>query len=77
MMITMIAHDVVIVPQYVMFAKFGWLSSFKPLIVPQFFGIPFFIFLIMQFIRTIPKELDEAAKIDGCKYGIFSGSLCH
>ena len=53
-----------------MFAKFGWLSSFKPLIVPQFF--PFFIFLIMQFIRTIPKELDEAAKIDGCdKYGIF------
>ncbi|MGG3306504.1 carbohydrate ABC transporter permease [Paenibacillus lautus] len=73
MMITMmLPHDVVIVPQYVMFAKFGWLSSFKPLIVPQFFGIPFFIFLIMQFIRTIPKELDEAAKIDGCsKYGIF------
>lgn len=68
----MLPHDVVIVPQYVMFAKFGWLSSFKPLIIPHFFGTPFFIFLIMQFIRTIPKELDEAAKIDGCsKYGVF------
>lgn len=73
MMVTMmLPHDVIIVPQYVMFAKFGWLSTFKPLIVPHFFGAPFFIFLIMQFIRTIPKELDEAAKIDGCsKYGIF------
>lgn len=72
MAVMMLPHDVVIVPQYVMFAKFGWLSSFKPLIIPHFFGTPFFIFLIMQFIRTIPKELDEAAKIDGCsKYGIF------
>ena len=72
MTVMMLPHDVVIVPQYVMFAKFGWLSSFKPLIIPHFFGTPFFIFLIMQFIRTIPKELDEAAKIDGCsKYGIF------
>ncbi|MUG66294.1 ABC transporter permease subunit [Paenibacillus campinasensis] len=73
MMVTMmLPHDVIIVPQYVMFAKFGWLSTFKPLIVPHFFGAPFFIFLMMQFIRTIPRELDEAAKIDGCsKYGIF------
>lgn len=73
MMITMmLPHDVVIVPQYVMFANFGWISTFKPLIVPHFFGVPFFIFLIMQFIRTIPRELDEAARIDGCsKYGIF------
>ena len=67
MMITMmLPHDVVIVPQYVMFANFGWISTFKPLIVPHFFGVPFFIFLIMQFIRTIPRELDEAARIDGC-----------
>ncbi|MNI27950.1 L-arabinose transport system permease protein AraQ [compost metagenome] len=72
MMTMMLPHDVIIVPQYVMFAKLGWLSSFKPIIVPFFFGVPFFIFLIMQFIRTIPPELDEAAKIDGCsKYGIF------
>ncbi|NMO96540.1 carbohydrate ABC transporter permease [Paenibacillus lemnae] len=68
----MLPHDVILVPQYVMFAKFDWVGTFKPLIIPHFFGTPFFIFLIMQFIRTIPKELDEAAKIDGCsKYSIF------
>ncbi|MFC5448867.1 carbohydrate ABC transporter permease [Paenibacillus aestuarii] len=72
MMTMMLPHDVTIIPQYVMFAKMGWLSTFKPVIVPQFFAIPFFIFLIMQFIRTIPMELDEAAKMDGCsKYTIF------
>ncbi|AEI44162.1 YesQ [Paenibacillus mucilaginosus 3016] len=72
MMTMMLPHDVTVIPQYVMFAKLGWLSSFKPLIVPNFFATPFFIFLIMQFIRTIPPELDEAAKMDGCsKYGIF------
>ncbi len=68
----MLPHDVVVIPQYVMFAEFGWISSLKPIIVPHFFATPFFVFLIMQFIRTIPRELDEAAKIDGCsKYGIF------
>jgi multiple sugar transport system permease protein len=72
MLTMMLPHDVIIVPQYVMFAKLGWLSSFKPIIVPFFFGVPFFIFLMMQFIRTLPPELDEAAKIDGCsKYSIF------
>ncbi|MBA4493783.1 carbohydrate ABC transporter permease [Paenactinomyces guangxiensis] len=73
MMLTMmLPHDVVMIPQYILFAKLDWLNSFKPLVVPQYFGIPFFVFLIMQFIRTIPTELDEAAKIDGCsKFGIF------
>lgn len=72
MMTMMLPHDVTIISQYVMFAKLGWLSSFKPLIVPSFFAKPFFIFLIMQFIRTIPIDLDEAAKMDGCsKYTIF------
>ncbi|PTM57965.1 carbohydrate ABC transporter membrane protein 2 (CUT1 family) [Desmospora activa DSM 45169] len=73
MMLTMmLPHDVVIIPQYILFSKLGWLNSFKPIIVPQLFGMPFFIFLMMQFIRTIPAELDEAAKIDGCsKYSIF------
>ena len=72
MMTMMLPHDVTIIPQYVMFTKLGWLSSFKPVIVPHFFGTPFFIFMLMQFIRTIPSELDEAAKIDGCsKYSIF------
>lgn len=68
----MLPTDVTVIPQYVMFAKLEWLSSFKPVIVPSFFGTPFFIFLIMQFIRTLPPELDEAAKMDGCnKYTIF------
>ncbi|MBB6731194.1 carbohydrate ABC transporter permease [Cohnella zeiphila] len=72
MMTMMLPRDVTMIPQYILFSKLGWLASFKPLIVPQFLGTPFFIFLIMQFIRTIPSELDEAAKIDGCsKYGIF------
>ncbi|MGE6629210.1 carbohydrate ABC transporter permease [Bacillus sp. NPDC077027] len=68
----MLPHEVLMIPQYIMFAKIGWLNSFKPIIVPQFFGHAFFIFLIIQFIRTIPKELDEAATIDGCgRFGIF------
>lgn len=72
MLTLLLPQDVTIISQYVLFAKIGWLSTFKPLIVPQFFGIPFFIFLIIQFIRTIPPELDEAAKMDGCsKYAIF------
>ncbi|TVY08695.1 carbohydrate ABC transporter permease [Paenibacillus cremeus] len=72
MLTMMLPTDVTIIPQYVMFAKLEWLSSFKPIIVPSFFGMPFFIFLMMQFIRTVPVELDEAAKMDGCnKYMIF------
>lgn len=67
MMITlMLPGEVLMVPQYIIFAKLDWLNSFKPLIVPSFFGNPFFIFLLVQFIRTIPRELDEAATIDGC-----------
>ncbi len=68
----MLPQQVLIIPQYIMFNKLGWLNSFKPLVVPSFFGLPFFIFLIMQFVRGIPAELDESAKIDGCgKYSIF------
>ncbi|WP_138751157.1 carbohydrate ABC transporter permease [Paenibacillus sinopodophylli] len=73
MMVTlMLPHDVVLVPQYILFAKIEWLNSIKPIVVPQYFGIPFFIFLLVQFIRTIPNELDEAATIDGCgKFRLF------
>lgn len=68
----MLPYEVVMVPQYVLFAQLGWLNSFKPLIVPSYFGHTFFIFLMVQFIRTIPKELDEAAIIDGCnKFRLF------
>ncbi|MBM7571022.1 carbohydrate ABC transporter permease [Aquibacillus albus] len=61
----MLPFEVVMIPQYIIFAKLGWLNSLKPLVVPGFFGHPFFIFLLVQFIRTIPRELDEAATIDG------------
>ncbi|MCF6408430.1 carbohydrate ABC transporter permease [Pseudalkalibacillus salsuginis] len=73
MMLTMmLPFEMVMIPQYIMFNKFGWIDTYLPLILPTFFGIPFFIFLIMQFIRTIPMELDEAAKIDGCNnFSIF------
>jgi multiple sugar transport system permease protein len=62
----MLPYQVVMIPQFIIFFKLYWTNSFKPLIVPMFMGQPFFIFLIIQFIRGIPSELDEAAKIDGC-----------
>ncbi|MNJ47296.1 carbohydrate ABC transporter permease [Paenibacillus fonticola] len=73
MMVTlMLPHDVVLVPQYIIFSKLGWLNSIKPIVIPNYFGAPFFIFLMIQFIRSIPMELDEAATIDGCdKFRLF------
>ena len=73
MMLTMmLPSQVLIIPQYILFSKLGWINSFKPLIIPSFFGSAFFIFLAMQFIQGIPRELDESAKIDGCgKFSIF------
>lgn len=67
MLVTMmLPAQILMIPQYIMFHHFGWVNTFLPLIVPSFFGMPFFIFLIMQFIRGIPMDLDESAKIDGC-----------
>ncbi len=72
MMTLMLPFQVQIIPQYIMFNKLNWINTFYPLIVPKFFGSAFFIFLIMQFIRGLPLELDEAAEIDGAgKFGIF------
>lgn len=62
----MLPGAVTIVPQYIMFRTFGWLNTYKMFIIPALFGTPFFIFLMIQFLRGIPKELDEAAFIDGC-----------
>jgi|SRR5947209_7653212 len=56
---------VTFIPQYVLFSKIGWVDTFLPLIVPQWFGNAFFIFLLRQFFRGIPNELSEAARIDG------------
>lgn len=69
----MLPSQVTVVPQYILFNKLGLVDSYVPLILPHFFGGgAFFIFLIVQFIRGIPRELDEAAQIDGASvYGIF------
>jgi len=62
----MLPYAVTMIPVYIIFRDLGWLNTFRPLIVPAFLGNPFYIFLLRQFIMTIPIELDEAAKIDGC-----------
>lgn len=76
-MTMLIPPQILMIPQYVLFNLIGWANTWRPLIVPSFFGVPFFIFLIMQFIimqfiRGIAMELDESARIDGCsKFAIF------
>jgi multiple sugar transport system permease protein len=65
---------VVVVPQYILFNALGWVNTFVPLILPKFLATDaFFVFLMVQFIRGVPRELDEAARIDGCgHWRIFS-----
>jgi multiple sugar transport system permease protein len=63
----MIPFFAILVPQFVIFTRLGWTDSFLPLTVPYFFGGGAFnIFLFRQFFRTLPKELSDAARIDGC-----------
>ncbi len=63
--VMMIPYPVTLIPRYLIFSKLGWVNSFKPLIVPDFLGNAFFIFLLRQFFMTIPADLSNAAKIDG------------
>ncbi|NCC07213.1 MAG: carbohydrate ABC transporter permease [Clostridia bacterium] len=68
----MMPSQVLMIPQYIIFNKIGWVNTMLPIVVPEWFGKAFFIFLVMQFISGIPRELDEAARIDGCStYKIF------
>ncbi|MCI7226592.1 MAG: carbohydrate ABC transporter permease [Lachnospiraceae bacterium] len=62
----MIPNIALIIPQYIMFGKLGWLDSLFPMIIPAFFAYPYNVFLFRQYFRSIPKELDESATIDGC-----------
>lgn len=63
----MLPYHVTLIPQYVLFLNLGWVDSILPLVVPKFLAADaFFIFLLVQFFRGIPRELDEAAMMDGC-----------
>ncbi len=61
-----------LVPTYLLFIQLGWVGTYLPLIVPNWFAPAFYVFLLRQFFMTIPKELDDAAFIDGCSpIGLF------
>jgi multiple sugar transport system permease protein len=62
----MIPFQVRMIPLYLIFKELKWLNSYKPLVVPTFLGGAYFIFLLRQFFMTIPQELSDAARIDGC-----------
>lgn len=66
----MLPNAVIVIPRYLLFNSLGWLNTYLPFIVPAIFAcFPFFIFMLVQFIRGIPRELDESAKMDGCSAG--------
>ena len=65
----MLPYHVQVIPQYIAFLEIGWVNTFYPLILPKFLATDaFFIFLMVQFIRSLPRELDYAAAVDGCGY---------
>ena len=68
----MLPYAVTMIPQYFIYGKLGWHDTYLPLIAPSYFGSAFFIFLYRQFFQSISRQLDDAAKIDGCGYlGLF------
>jgi multiple sugar transport system permease protein len=68
----MLPGQVTMIPQFILWKTLGWYDTLRPLWVPAWFGGAFFIFLLRQFFMTIPKELEDAAKIDGCGFfGIY------
>ncbi len=62
----MLPAQVTMIPMFLLFRTFGWVDTILPLVVPAFFGTPFFIFMFRQFFAQIPEALVEAARIDGC-----------
>lgn len=73
----MLPPQILMIPQYMWFRRLNWVGTYFPMILPYFFAIQgFFVYLIMNFIQGVPKELDEAAKIDGCSfYGIVPATV--
>lgn len=68
----MIPYHVTLVPRFILFAKLGWINTYLPLTVPAFAGSAFLIFLVRQYMMSIPFDLDEAAYIDGAsRFGVF------
>ncbi len=68
----MIPAEVTLIPQFVLFSHLGWINTLLPMIVPNFFGGAYNIFLLRQFITRVPVELDEAAQLDGLNhFGIY------
>lgn len=71
--LTMLMPGVVLlIPSFLLFNALGWYGTYLPLWVPSFFAAPFFVFIMRQYMRSFPRDLDDAARIDGCSYwGIF------
>jgi ABC-type glycerol-3-phosphate transport system permease component len=68
----MLPPHITLIPQFIMFKWWGWIDTFLPLIVPAFFGGPYLTFLVRQYLLAIPRELDDAARIDGCNdWGLY------
>ena len=68
----MLPYQVIMVPMFTLFTKLGWIDTFLPLTVPAFLGNAFFIFLLRQFFMSIPNDLTDAAKLDGCsEFGVY------
>jgi multiple sugar transport system permease protein len=74
LMTMMIPMHVLIVPQYIIFNKLEWVNTILPIVVPKFFAVEgFFVYLTIQFIRSLPRELDNAATVDGCgPFGLYT-----
>ena len=68
----MLPPHITLIPQFIMFKWWGWIDTFLPLVVPAFFGGPYLTFLVRQYLLAIPRELDDAARMDGCSdFGLY------
>ena len=64
----MVPYEVLLIPQFILFKNLGWINTYLPLIVPTFFGSPYLIFLLRQSFRSIPREIIDAARLDGASH---------